>query len=143
VLADERYESRAKAPFQLLVVNWSAKITDNSFLQSAGARLASGYPSSDDSTACADEGAEAVAAVHSRCLRWGQAVREAAAFLRLSEITLARWRIEGRGPAYRKFGRRVVYARSDLIAWTDEQTSVSTSSGAGPDRARPPHNQQH
>jgi hypothetical protein len=30
VLSDERYESRAKAPFQLLVVNWSAKITDNS-----------------------------------------------------------------------------------------------------------------
>jgi nitrogen-specific signal transduction histidine kinase len=37
-----RIESRAEASFQLLVVDWFAKITDNSFLQSAGARLVIG-----------------------------------------------------------------------------------------------------
>lgn len=54
-------------------------------------------------------------------------VREAAALLRLSEVTLARWRIEGGGPAYRKFGSRVVYGRSDLTAWADRQARQSTS----------------
>jgi hypothetical protein len=54
-------------------------------------------------------------------------VRETAALLRLSEITLGRWRIEGKGPPFRKFGRRVLYATSDLIAWGEEQKRVSTS----------------
>ena len=54
-------------------------------------------------------------------------VREAAALLRVSEITLGRWRIEGNGPRYRKFGRRVLYARSDLLAWADAQVRRSTS----------------
>jgi Helix-turn-helix domain len=52
---------------------------------------------------------------------------EAAAFLRVSAVTLGRWRIEGCGPHYRKFGRRVVYARCDLIAWTEAQRRQSTS----------------
>jgi hypothetical protein len=52
---------------------------------------------------------------------------EAADLLRLSEITLGRWRIEGRGPRYRKFGRRVVYSRDDLLAWANEQSRSSTS----------------
>jgi hypothetical protein len=52
---------------------------------------------------------------------------EAAAFLRISPITLARWRIEGCGPAYRKFGRRVVYAHADLTAWAEAQRRASTS----------------
>jgi predicted DNA-binding transcriptional regulator AlpA len=53
--------------------------------------------------------------------------REAAALLHISSVTLSRWRIEGRGPEYRKFGRRVVYARADLIAWADAQRRQSTS----------------
>jgi hypothetical protein len=53
--------------------------------------------------------------------------KETAAFLRLSDVTLARWRIEGIGPPYRKFGRRVVYARPDLVAWADSQKQQSTS----------------
>jgi Helix-turn-helix domain len=52
---------------------------------------------------------------------------EAAAFLRISPVTLGRWRIEGCGPAYRKFGRRVVYAHADLAAWTEAQRRASTS----------------
>ena len=31
--------------------------------------------------------------------------------------TLAFWRHEGRGPAYTKFGHRVLYAGHDLNAW--------------------------
>ena len=58
--------------------------------------------------------------------------RESAAFLRLSDVTLARWRIEGTGPAYRKFGRRVVYAKADLLAWADGQTKQNTSNYRGP-----------
>jgi Helix-turn-helix domain len=54
-------------------------------------------------------------------------VVEAAALLRISEITLSRWRIQGCGPPYRKFGRRVVYDRADLIAWADAQRKQSTS----------------
>jgi len=52
---------------------------------------------------------------------------EAGSFLRISPITLGRWRIEGYGPPYRKFGRRVVYARDDLLTWANQQTQSSTS----------------
>jgi hypothetical protein len=52
---------------------------------------------------------------------------EAAALLRISPVTLGRWRIEGCGPAYRKFGRRVVYAHADLMAWAEGQRRASTS----------------
>jgi hypothetical protein len=53
--------------------------------------------------------------------------REAAGFLRLSEITLGRWRLEGYGPPHHKFGRRVVYSRRDLIEWAHSQRRLSTS----------------
>jgi Helix-turn-helix domain len=67
-------------------------------------------------------------------------VPEAAALLRVSEITLGRWRIQGNGPAFRKFGRRVLYARADLISWTDAQTRHSTSETADrPARDRHTH----
>jgi Helix-turn-helix domain len=52
---------------------------------------------------------------------------EAGSFLRISPITLGRWRIQGYGPLYRKFGRRVVYARDDLLAWANQQARSSTS----------------
>ena len=61
--------------------------------------------------------------------------KEAAALLRISPVTLSRWRIEGRGPAYRKFSRRVVYARDELIAWAEAQRRQSTSA-ATPDHRR-------
>jgi excisionase family DNA binding protein len=54
-------------------------------------------------------------------------VMEAAALLRVSRVTLGRWRIEGRGPVYRKFGRRVLYADRDVIAWAADQARMSTS----------------
>ena len=52
---------------------------------------------------------------------------EAGNFLRISPITLGRWRLEGYGPPFRKFGRRVVYARDDLLAWANQQARSNTS----------------
>ena len=50
-----------------------------------------------------------------------------AKLLDLSERTLERFRLEGRGPSFRKFGRRVVYAMSDVVAWAEGQRRTSTS----------------
>jgi predicted DNA-binding transcriptional regulator AlpA len=55
---------------------------------------------------------------------------ETAELLRISPVTLSKWRIEGRGPPYRKLGRRVVYERADLIEWTADQRRLSTSEPA-------------
>jgi excisionase family DNA binding protein len=56
--------------------------------------------------------------------------KEASELLRVSPITMSRWRIEGSGPPYRKFGRRVTYARTDVIAWANAQIHTSTSQPA-------------
>ena len=55
---------------------------------------------------------------------------EAAELLRLSERTLERWRVEGIGPPFRRFGRRVVYAKTDLESWADSRLFTSTSASA-------------
>jgi hypothetical protein len=34
---------------------------------------------------------------------------------------------EGTGPAYCKFGRRVMYARADVLSWADARRRTSTS----------------
>jgi len=60
--------------------------------------------------------------------------QEAAAFLRISTVTLSRWRIQGQGPAFRKFGRRVVYSREELITWAESQRRHCTSS-ASPEKS--------
>lgn len=39
---------------------------------------------------------------------------EAAEFLRLSPGTLEVWRCKGRGPRFRKLGRKVFYTKEDL-----------------------------
>lgn len=51
----------------------------------------------------------------------------AAEFLGLSPKTLERFRVEGRGPAFLKLGRRVVYSRDDLVKWAEAQRRQSTS----------------
>lgn len=51
---------------------------------------------------------------------------EAAAFLRLSPRTLEKQRVIGGGPRFRKFGRRVLYALSDLEAWADARSFEAT-----------------
>lgn len=58
---------------------------------------------------------------------------EAAELLRISPRTLERYRVAGSGPRFVKAGRRVLYRRGDLEAWTEANTFASTSEA---DRAR-------
>jgi len=51
---------------------------------------------------------------------------EAAALLRLSPRTLEKQRVLGGGPRFRKFGRRVMYAVTDLEAWADARSFEAT-----------------
>lgn len=46
--------------------------------------------------------------------------KEAAAFLRCSDRTLARWRAEGIGPSYYQHRGRVLYAVAVLRAWRND-----------------------
>lgn len=46
---------------------------------------------------------------------------EVAARIRVPEKTLAQWASQHKGPRYRRFGRHVRYALSDLIAWEQAQ----------------------
>ena len=52
---------------------------------------------------------------------------DAARLLGLSPRTLEKYRCHGSGPTFRKLGGRVVYALSDLEAWTDQAACRSTS----------------
>lgn len=52
---------------------------------------------------------------------------EAAEYLRLSPRTLEKQRVIGGGPKFRKFGRRVMYAVSDLDTWADQHSYEATS----------------
>ncbi len=52
---------------------------------------------------------------------------DAGAFLGLSPRTLERFRVDGRGPRYLKLGRRVAYAREDLMSWAESRRRSSTS----------------
>ncbi len=51
----------------------------------------------------------------------------AAAYLSLSTQRLAKMRLTGEGPVYRKVGRSVLYLRSDLDAWLESLSRRSTS----------------
>jgi hypothetical protein len=52
---------------------------------------------------------------------------EAAKFLNLSPRTLEKQRVIGGGPRFRKFGRRVLYAVSDLEVWANARSFETTS----------------
>jgi hypothetical protein len=52
---------------------------------------------------------------------------QAAGYLGLSPRTLEKHRVYGGGPLFRKFGRRVFYAREDLDAWADARVYAHTS----------------
>ena len=59
---------------------------------------------------------------------------ETARRLGFSIVTLARWRVQGTGPAFVKLGaQRVGYRESDLEAWLASRARRSTADGA--DRA--------
>lgn len=46
---------------------------------------------------------------------------EAAEVLRISAITLHRWRKARKGPPFIPMGRKVYYRRTDLEAWIQQQ----------------------
>jgi predicted DNA-binding transcriptional regulator AlpA len=53
--------------------------------------------------------------------------KEAARFLRLSESFLAKARMRGDGPRYRKLSRAVRYSMWDLLAWLKACAKTSTA----------------
>ena len=53
--------------------------------------------------------------------------REAAALLGLSPRTMDRYRVNGEGPPFHRFGNRVRYLRADIEAWAAERRMTSTS----------------
>jgi len=56
---------------------------------------------------------------------------EAAELARVSRDFLQHARVAGTGPAFSKIGKRVVYARIDVIAWLQANRRTSTSASAG------------
>ncbi len=50
-----------------------------------------------------------------------------------SRRTLEKDRLEGSGPPFHKFGRRVLYKLEDVLAWAESCRRTSTSD-PGPDR---------
>lgn len=53
--------------------------------------------------------------------------KEAAAYLGLRPNTMAKMRVYGTGPDYRKHGRYVMYHRDDLNRWSESRKYRSTS----------------
>jgi hypothetical protein len=60
--------------------------------------------------------------------------KEAATFLRLSESFLAKARMRGDGPRYRKLSRSVRYLRADLLLWLKACAQTSTAEQFQDDR---------
>jgi len=52
---------------------------------------------------------------------------EAAEFLGIKPNTLAIWRLQGKGPVFKKMGKLVKYLESDLNIYLEENTHTSTS----------------
>ncbi len=53
--------------------------------------------------------------------------KQAADYLGLKPNTLAKMRVYGNGPKYRKHGFRVLYSLDDLNAWSEASLRSSTS----------------
>lgn len=54
---------------------------------------------------------------------------EVAERMQISLKTLRRWRLERRGPAYRKFGSLVRYGEEELMQWEQTQPIGGENSG--------------
>lgn len=52
---------------------------------------------------------------------------QTAEHLCVSEMTLRKWRWEGKGPRFIKLGRKVAYKKQDICDWVDGQSRSSTS----------------
>ncbi len=53
--------------------------------------------------------------------------RQASDYLGLKPNTLAKMRVYGNGPKYRKHGFRVLYSLDELSAWSEASSRSSTS----------------
>tara|TARA_R110000772_G_scaffold87094_6_gene181829 strand:- start:1344 stop:1634 length:291 start_codon:yes stop_codon:yes gene_type:complete len=71
-------------------------------------------------------------------------IEEAAERLKLSPHTLNKWRHEGRGPAFRDHGRRIVYHVDDLDSWSQDHKRHKARSYGGnkPDASEPDGGEQ-
>jgi predicted DNA-binding transcriptional regulator AlpA len=61
--------------------------------------------------------------------------KEAAALLRLSESFLAKARMRGDGPRYRKLSRSVRYDKADVLLWLKASAKTSTAECDRPHRS--------
>ena len=52
---------------------------------------------------------------------------QAAELLCVSEMTLRKWRWEGKGPKFVKIGRKVAYREEDITAYVSSMVRSSTS----------------
>src|SRR3954454_2159183 len=52
---------------------------------------------------------------------------QTSAKLKIAKQTLARWRVEGKGPKFLRLGGRVLYRPADLEAWLSRCVFASTS----------------
>lgn len=57
-----------------------------------------------------------------------QGQEDAAGMIGVSTATLRYWRRNGLGPVSAKIGRRVVYRRSDIQRWIEQQFDQDTAS---------------
>lgn len=62
--------------------------------------------------------------------------RQAAQYLGLSRRRLDRYRAEGNGPRFRKFGQKVLYTLVDLDAWSAAHTHQTTQEPDYPTHGR-------
>jgi len=53
--------------------------------------------------------------------------KQAAAYLRVSKSYLDKLRVYGGGPRFLRFGRKILYRRSELNLWAEERCFGSTS----------------
>lgn len=56
---------------------------------------------------------------------------EAADYLRVSDATLRRWRMQGRSPPYSKIGSKPMYRRAILDDWIEGRQVTNTQQEAG------------
>ena len=69
--------------------------------------------------------------------------KEAAGFLRLSESFLAKARMRGDGPRYRKLSRSVRYLKADLLVWLKACAKTSTAEQFQDDRRHAAHSREY
>jgi predicted site-specific integrase-resolvase len=56
--------------------------------------------------------------------------QQAADLLTIREGTLRIWRLQGKGPRFRRIGQQVRYDEADVVAYINAQTYISTSQRA-------------